>query len=288
MRLLKLTALIFASCTLWMSSIYAHTVKSVVDGAQLWSAPDPNTSTRSIGTLGTLEEVEVLQTITDRHRRTWYKVRSSNSPGWKRRDIVAWVKAKDFRTVTADTETFTEAVSIAGCTKCLRAQHGYKKVGVESIPQKAISNLAVRMRNSFIWPASGPIRSGFGMRRHPILGTLKLHDGIDIAAGNRSPVRAPKAGTILVSKNGCSDANKSCNGGAGNTVIVDHGDGTRTKYLHLSRSCPLPRSGSFVEQGDQIACIGSSGASTGPHLHFSTFIDGILVNPLQVLPRSNL
>lgn len=124
----------------------------------------------------------------------------------------------------------------------------------------------------FITPASGRRSSGFGMRRHPVLGTTRLHAGIDIAAPTGTPIRASASGTVVTA---------GSMRGYGNTVIIDHGGGFSTLYGHCSRL--YVRSGQRVNQGDRIAAVGSTGLSTGPHLHFEIRINGRPVNPASYL-----
>ena len=124
----------------------------------------------------------------------------------------------------------------------------------------------------FIVPASGRRSSGFGMRRHPVLGTTRLHAGIDIAAPTGTAIRASASGTVVTA---------SSMRGYGNTVIIDHGGGFSTLYGHCSRL--YVRTGQRVSQGDRIAAVGSTGLSTGPHLHFEIRINGRPVNPASYL-----
>ncbi|MGQ9523304.1 MAG: murein hydrolase activator EnvC family protein [Armatimonadota bacterium] len=118
-------------------------------------------------------------------------------------------------------------------------------------------------------PVRGSISSRFGMRRHPILGTYRMHTGVDIAAAYGSPIQASAAGVVVHS---------GWLGGYGKTVIIDHGGGISTLYGHCSRL--VVSQGEHVEQGQTIAYVGSTGFSTGPHLHFERRRDGVPVNPL--------
>jgi murein DD-endopeptidase MepM/ murein hydrolase activator NlpD len=124
----------------------------------------------------------------------------------------------------------------------------------------------------FIAPTSGRRSSGFGMRRHPVLGSTRMHNGIDIAAPTGTPIRASASGTVV---------SASSMRGYGNTVIIDHGGGFSTLYGHCSRL--FVRAGQRVNQGDRIAAVGSTGLSTGPHLHFEIRINGRPVNPASYL-----
>ncbi len=120
----------------------------------------------------------------------------------------------------------------------------------------------------FSAPCPGPIMSPFGTRVHPISRVRKMHTGVDIGAGYGVSVKA--AGTGKVIQTGWF-------GGYGNCVIIDHGGGRSTLYGHLSRiTCS---SGSDIKQGVEVGKVGSTGYSTGPHLHFEVRINGTPVNP---------
>ena len=122
---------------------------------------------------------------------------------------------------------------------------------------------------SLIWPASGLITSGFGWRIDPIFHRRALHTGIDIGAPWGAPVEAAEAGTVLY---------VGWMTGYGNVVVLDHGNGVSTVYAHLSKY--VVRSGQTVRRGDVIARVGSTGWSTGPHLHFEVRQDGQPIDPL--------
>lgn len=126
--------------------------------------------------------------------------------------------------------------------------------------------------SGYAFPASGPVTSGFGYRRHPILGYSRFHAGLDVSAPNRSPVWAAKEGVVIFT---------GWNGGYGNTVMVQHPDGVVTLYAHLSAI--RISSGASVSQGTVIGAIGSTGLSTGPHLHFETRVGGSPQNPMLFL-----
>lgn len=132
----------------------------------------------------------------------------------------------------------------------------------------------------FTWPVPGfnRITSQFGMRMHPILGYEKLHDGTDISGAgiNGTPILAAYSGTVVLAQSYW---------GYGNCVKIDHGGGVVTLYAHASAI--LVSVGQQVNAGDTIALVGSTGNTTGPHLHFSLIIKGEFVNPLDyvVVPR---
>jgi murein DD-endopeptidase MepM/ murein hydrolase activator NlpD len=121
--------------------------------------------------------------------------------------------------------------------------------------------------SGLIWPADGPITSGFGMRWGA------MHSGIDIGAGYGADIRAAEAGTVIMA---------DYNGGYGNCVVVDHGGGFSTLYGHMSNI--EVSYGETVKQGELLGEVGSTGNSTGPHLHFETRVDGEAQNPMRYLP----
>lgn len=119
-----------------------------------------------------------------------------------------------------------------------------------------------------IWPTVGDISSGFGKRLSPFNGQETVHDGIDIANSTGTPVVATAAGTVIDS---------GVVGGYGNTVTIDHGNGIVTLYGHASQLTVA--AGQKVAKGDVIALMGSSGRSTGPHLHYEVRVQGKAVEP---------
>jgi len=119
-------------------------------------------------------------------------------------------------------------------------------------------------------PLKAPVTSPFGWRRHPIFGVRKFHSGVDLAGPNRSPIRAADSGNVLYT---------GWYGGYGKVVIISHGKGMATLYAHLSRQAV--KVGDNVTKGDVIAYEGSTGFSTGPHLHFEVRVDGKPNNPLN-------
>ncbi|KRG41685.1 hypothetical protein ARC78_10695 [Stenotrophomonas pictorum JCM 9942] len=116
------------------------------------------------------------------------------------------------------------------------------------------------------------LSSNFGSRRHPILGTMRMHKGVDYAARTGTPIMA--AGDARVQFAGTQR-------GYGNVVILDHGRGHTTLYGHMSRLGPY-RTGQRVAQGQVIGYVGSTGMSTGPHLHYEFRVNGVHRNPLSV------
>ncbi|MEA5449972.1 peptidoglycan DD-metalloendopeptidase family protein [Leptolyngbya sp. CCNP1308] len=136
----------------------------------------------------------------------------------------------------------------------------------------AASTGVIRGTGRFVFPANANISSGFGNRVHPILGYSRFHGGVDFAASYGSAIRAADSGRVIFS---------GWYGGYGQAVIIDHGGGLSTLYAHASRL--LVSEGQAVQQGQPIAAVGSTGLSTGPHLHFEVRQNGNPVNPAGYL-----
>lgn len=139
---------------------------------------------------------------------------------------------------------------------------------IAAIQAKSAGSVAI-FKGRFIQPVSGRMSSGFGMRRHPISGRSKMHTGVDWAAPTGTPIKAAGAGKVITA---------AYLRGYGNTVVIDHGGGISTLYGHCSRL--FVSSGQSVTTGQKIAAVGSTGYSTGPHLHFEVRVNGKPVNPV--------
>ena len=126
-------------------------------------------------------------------------------------------------------------------------------------------------RSGLLAPVPGRVTSGYGLRRHPILGYRRMHAGIDFKASYGTPIYAVTDGTV-------SFAGR--HGGHGNYVKLSHGGGLATGYGHMSRIAVS--SGSRVRRGQVIGYVGSTGLSTGPHLHYEMYRNGATVNPSSV------
>lgn len=126
-------------------------------------------------------------------------------------------------------------------------------------------------RNVVAAPVAGRLTSGFGMRFHPLLRYSRMHQGVDFGAAWGSPIYAVTAGRV---------AYAGRHGGHGNYVRIDHGGGLGTGYAHMSRIAAYP--GERVRPGQIIGYVGSTGLSTGPHLHYEVYRNGATVNPMSV------
>lgn len=120
-------------------------------------------------------------------------------------------------------------------------------------------------------PVPGPVSSGFGMRRHPVLGYRRMHNGLDFKASYGTPIRAASDGRVTYSGR---------NGGAGNFVKIKHNKELATGYAHMSRIAVS--NGNYVRRGQIIGYVGSTGLSTGPHLHYVLYRNGRPINPASV------
>ena len=158
--------------------------------------------------------------------------------------------------------------------------------GIERGGKPRIQMLRWQMGNSRQWfeasgvgesrgqlsrPVNGPVSSGFGMRRHPILGYKRMHAGLDFKAPHGAPIFAATDGMV---------AYAGRKGGYGNFVQLNHGGGIATGYGHMSRIVARP--GQRVRQGQIIGYVGSTGLSTGPHLHYELYRNGRAINPLSI------
>ena len=117
------------------------------------------------------------------------------------------------------------------------------------------------------------LTSPFGMRKHPVLGYERMHNGVDMACASGTPIYASRSGVVTVASYQA--------GGAGNYVSINHGDGFSSIYMHMTRY--IVSAGQYVNAGQVIGYVGSTGISTGPHLHFGISYKGTYVNPMDYL-----
>jgi murein DD-endopeptidase MepM/ murein hydrolase activator NlpD len=132
------------------------------------------------------------------------------------------------------------------------------------------SGVAIQNTGLMGYPCNGPITSPFGDRVHPILGYVRFHSGLDFGDDYGKPIFAAQSGTVILA---------DWYGGYGLAVVIDHGGGVTTFYAHTSDL--YVSEGQTVQRGQPIAAIGSTGFSTGPHLHFEVRVNGEPTNPLN-------
>jgi murein DD-endopeptidase MepM/ murein hydrolase activator NlpD len=138
--------------------------------------------------------------------------------------------------------------------------------------EKIMKNAANLAATPSIWPTSGEVTSPFGWRNSPWGGGQELHPGIDIANSMGTPIFATADGEVVLS---------GWSGGYGNIVQINHGKGIETIYGHNSRV--IVSAGQVVKKGQVIAYLGSTGRSTGPHLHYEVRVNGAAVDPIRFL-----
>jgi murein DD-endopeptidase MepM/ murein hydrolase activator NlpD len=144
------------------------------------------------------------------------------------------------------------------------------KPGPQSAPAPGPRPASTTRNGRFIWPVNGSVGSGFGPRIHPISGGSRMHTGVDIGASSGTPIKAADDGIVVMA---------GPNGGYGNWTLIDHGGGLATGYGHQS-SIGVSR-GQRVSRGEVIGRVGSTGASTGPHLHWEVRVNGNPVDPMR-------
>jgi murein DD-endopeptidase MepM/ murein hydrolase activator NlpD len=150
----------------------------------------------------------------------------------------------------------------------IAAQHGTADLLAQLVREHETAIAAI----PDLTPTVGILSSNFGERIHPITGRLMMHTGIDLAAPKGTAITAAAAGTVIYA---------GPMGGYGNAVKIDHGHGYATLYGHSSKI--LVKVGDKVERGDEIALVGSTGMSTGPHLHYEVFVDSTRIDPIAFL-----
>lgn len=154
-----------------------------------------------------------------------------------------------------------------------------KIIGAQSTVEEIYTHNQDRIRlfNALpdVMPVDGWVTSDFGFRRSPHSGKYKMHYGLDIAAPIGSSILAPAGGKVIVAR---------YHGGYGRKIVLDHGYGVTTVFAHASKI--LVKEGQSVKKGDKIAKVGSTGASTGPHLHYEVHVDGVPTDPLNYLQKA--
>ncbi|TVQ67936.1 MAG: M23 family peptidase [Balneolaceae bacterium] len=156
----------------------------------------------------------------------------------------------------------------------LERRIGIQKISFEEIKNYYNLNQERLINMPAIRPVNGPITSGFGMRRHPILRYMAMHEGVDFRAEIGTEVFATGNGTILFAGR---------NGAYGISLEIDHGFGIVTRYAHLSAFASGISVGDTVERGQMIAYSGNSGRSSGPHLHYEVLVNGRAQDPIHFM-----
>ncbi len=154
----------------------------------------------------------------------------------------------------------------------LRLQANLREVSFQELDEFFKDQTSFLSSIPSIWPTRGWITSKFGYRNSPFTGLKEMHKGLDIATRMSSPIISPADGVVI---------RVTRNHGFGNMLEVDHGYGIITRYGHNSKH--LLKVGDRVKRGQIIAMVGSTGRSTGPHLHYEVIVKGVQVNPLKYI-----
>ncbi|MFN3215696.1 MAG: peptidoglycan DD-metalloendopeptidase family protein [Acidimicrobiales bacterium] len=212
--------------------------------------------------LGELEERRnrqvQLKAELDRRRTEWEAALETAEQ--EEADLEAFIKAEEER-VARELERARAAAAAAAASSS----------GASSVPSAPVGVIDA---DGWTWPTAGGVASGFGQRLHPILGYYRMHSGLDIGGAQGQPIWAANEGIVIMA---------GWNGGYGNTVVIQHGDSSvTTLYAHMSGFATSV--GDYVTSGQVIGYVGSTGLSTGPHLHFEVRISGSPVDPMPYLP----
>ena len=180
-------------------------------------------------------------------------------------------EAEEFEVLLAESEVLQDELMLEIAAK--------EKELKQAKHDEYLARLALQGENppssaKWITPVSGyNLTSPFGMRVHPVLGVNRMHNGIDLACNTGTPIYATRAGTVTTASYQA--------GGAGNYVSINHLDGFASIYMHMTHY--VVSAGQSVSQGQLIGYVGSTGISTGPHLHFGISYAGTYVNPLAYI-----
>ncbi len=175
-------------------------------------------------------------------------------------------------TMTVETSLLTMAGYLSGSLDVLREEMEYRIISLDGLRVEAAEKLAYEAARPSIWPTQGRITSKYGYRIAPFGGARQMHPAIDIAAPVGTPVVTTGDGRVVFT---------GWRSDLGNTVMIDHGYGFETVYGHVAKIAVTV--GDRVRKGQVIAYVGSTGRSTGPHLHYEVHVRGSHVNPALYL-----
>jgi murein DD-endopeptidase MepM/ murein hydrolase activator NlpD len=156
----------------------------------------------------------------------------------------------------------------------LRDLLGTVESGLASVKSRVETQQALVRANPTSWPVMGWLSSPFGARKDPFTGAPDFHTGLDISAGQGTPVKATADGTV---------ESAGYNGNYGNSIVITHGFGIATRFGHLAQYAVRP--GQKVRRGEIIGYVGATGRATSPHLHYEILLNGQPSNPLRLLTR---
>ncbi len=171
-------------------------------------------------------------------------------------------------TTSLEKETQSMLDRLSGDLGILTSQIKMRQFSFQELDDYLKNQKSLLASTPSIWPTRGWVTSGFGYRKSPFTGLPEKHEGLDIAARLGSEVRATADGKVILAGR---------ENGYGNMIEVDHGYGVLTRYGHNSKN--LVKVGDKIKRGQVIALIGSTGRSTGPHVHYEVLVNGIPVSP---------
>ncbi|MDH5762135.1 MAG: M23 family metallopeptidase [Nitrospinota bacterium] len=171
-------------------------------------------------------------------------------------------------TTSLEKETQSMLDRLSGDLGILTNQIKMRQFSFQELDEYLKNQKSLLASTPSIWPSRGWVTSGFGYRKSPFTGLPEKHEGLDIAARMGSEVRSTADGKVILSGR---------ENGYGNMVEIDHGYGVLTRYGHNSKN--LVKVGDKVKRGQAIALVGSTGRSTGPHVHYEVLLNGIPVSP---------
>jgi len=158
--------------------------------------------------------------------------------------------------------------SLDGDLNILTNQAKLRQVSFQELDEFFKNQRSLLSSTPSLWPTRGWVTSGFGYRKSPFTGLPEKHEGLDIASRKGSEIRATADGKVIT-------AGRQY--GYGNLIEIDHGYGVISRYGHNSKN--IVKVGDKVKRGDLVALVGSTGRSTGPHVHYEIIVDGVPVDP---------
>lgn len=226
------------------------------------------------------ERVEHINTTLDRVERFDQKLRALTLLSDPQRNLAMGPTATDPNTQvlpSGDNQFVRASVvenpkAISGKLDKLSAEATRQEQSLQELQQYFQDQRSLLASIPSVWPARGWVTSDFGQRLDPYTAERVMHQGLDIAAPHGKEVQAPSDGTVVFA---------GLEGGYGNVLVIDHGYGIKTRYGHLSQI--LVKAGEHVARGQNVAMIGNTGRSTGPHLHYEVRVNGVPQNPRKFI-----